>query len=108
MSESALASSLLLALVAALAAFLAWRLTLIASGPVRAVLALVCMAGAVPSIFMVDVNVPLATSHLRPSGDLVPMWVALAAWAFRVLPLTIPLVLAYRRSRKATTERAHG
>lgn len=108
MSESALASSLLLASVAASAAFVAWRLGAVANGSVRAVFALVCVAGAVASTFMVDVNVPLAASHLRPSGEPVPMWVALVAWAFRVLPLTIPLLLVYRRSRRAAAEGTHG
>lgn len=107
MSESALASSFLLAAVATIAAFFAWRLSLIANGAVRVVFALVCVVGAAASIFMADVNIPLAASHLRPSGELVSLWVALVAWAFRVLPLTIPLMSVNRCSRKAAAEGTH-
>jgi hypothetical protein len=109
MSESALGSSLLMAGVAAVAWLLARWLCDIASGKVVVGLAAVCVVGAGASILAVDVNIPLASSHLRPSGELAPLWISLAAWLFRVLPLFIPLVLSVRRRAKSRrSEGAHG
>jgi len=36
------------------------------------------------SIWLVDVQVPLALSHWRPDGETVPVWLALAAGAARI------------------------
>ena len=108
MSESTLGSSLLLAGIAALAFLGAWWLCAFANRKVLVASAVLCVAGAAASIFTVDVNVPLAASHFRPSGELAPLWVALVAWLFRILPLFIPLALSLRRSRSVPTEGAHG
>jgi hypothetical protein len=107
MSESVLGSWLLLAGIAGLAVLGAWCVCAVTS-TMRAVLVVLCLAEAAASIFTVDVNIPLAASHFRPSGDLAPLWVALLAWLFRVLPLFIPLILAFRRRRSLPAEGTHG
>ena len=108
MSESTFGSSLLLVGVAAFALLGAWWLCALANRKVLLLLAVLGVVGAAASIFKVDVNVPLATSHFRPSGELAPWWVALLAWLLRILPLFIPLVASLRRSRSVPTEQAHG
>jgi hypothetical protein len=96
MNGSAAASWLLLVGTAVLAALGAAGLAR-TRGALRYVLAAAVLAGAVASILMVDVNVPLSQSHFRPSGEPAPAWVALTAWLLRILPLFIPIALARRR-----------
>ena len=36
-------------------------------------------SAAIAAIMLVDVNVPLSESHLRPSGEPAPLWLTLAA-----------------------------
>jgi hypothetical protein len=108
MSESALGSTVLLAGVACAALLLARWLCALKNRKILVVLAVLCVAGAGGSIFTVDVNVPLSASHFRPSGELAPLWLALLAWLFRVLPLFIPLILSIRRLRARPAEGTHG
>jgi hypothetical protein len=108
MSESALGSSVFLAVVAFAALLLARWLCALKDRKILVALVVLCVAGAGGSIFTVDVNIPLSASHLRPSGEPAPIWLALLAWLFRLLPLFIPLVLSVRRLRARPAEGTHG
>ena len=96
MSESMPLSLLALAGVFGLALLAAHGLGRIENKVLLAVLLVLCLAGTAASIFTVDVNLPLAASHLRPSGEPVPVWLALVAWFFRLVPLFLPLVIWLR------------
>ncbi len=108
MSESVVGSSLLLACVAAAAFLAAWWFSAITRTGVVALAAVVCLAATAASIFAVDVNIPLSTSHFRPSGDPAPVWVALLAWLFRLAPALVPLMLPIRRAKARQSGKAHG
>lgn len=100
MSESIPGSLVALAGVAILAFLAARRLALLASRKLAGTLAVLCLLGAAATIFTVDVNLPLADSHLRPSGDPAPVWLALLAWMFRLVPVLIPVALLLRRVKE--------
>jgi hypothetical protein len=92
MSESSFGSVAALLVVGALAYFVARWLSTVAKANHAWVLILLVFIGFAASIFVVDVNVPLSQSHFRPSGEPVPLWVALLAWLFRILPLFMLVV----------------
>ena len=100
MSQSIPASLLALAGVAVLAFFAAHGVASLANRKLAAALAVLCLLGTAVAIFSVDVNLPLAESHLRPSGDSAPAWLALVAWAFRLVPVVIPVALLMRRAKE--------
>ena len=107
MSESMPLSLLALVGVFGLAFLAAHWLGRIRNQVLLAVLAVLCLAGTAASIFTVDVNLPLAASHLRPSGEPAPVWLALGAWFFRMVPVFLPFVVWLRdRQRRLSTARA--
>jgi hypothetical protein len=96
MSESILGSLFALAGVAAFAYAVAHWLVAASGHKV------VWTVGAL----LLDVNVPLSQSHWRPSGELVPAWLALLAWLFRLIPLLIPPVRIWK-SRANRQDQTH-
>src|SRR5688572_29470439 len=100
MSESTVGSVLALLGVAALAYFLARWLCTVAGAKYAWALFVLVLIGTAASIFVVDVNVPLSKSHFRPSNEPVPLWIALLAWLFRILPLFLLLVHQLLPSRR--------
>ena len=82
---------------AALAFLLARRLALVSHRALLWVLAALLIGGAAVSIFMVDVNLPLSQSQLRPSGEPAPLGLALLAFLLRVAPLLLPAAQLWRR-----------
>lgn len=93
MSDSTSGSLILLAAIALLAFLLGAALGAIRNRILRLVAVSLCLIAAGISVFAVDVNVPLSASHFRPSGEPTAVWVALAAWLFRLLPVLAPVAL---------------